>query len=464
MPEFLVTGPDGKKYRVTGATPEGAKAAVKKRAGVAGASATTLAAPFSGKILPISRQEPGGPVSFDSNAGILGSVKRAFTLPHDVMAGDVDLNTDEGLGRVLEMATTFGPVNPAVRAGDRAIPGVLRATRKVPVPVPSAEKLKAVAGKQYNAVRDMGVDYSATAVRDTANALRQQLEQDGILKELAPKTFSILERLQNPPAGSVAPLAGIDAARKSLRLAAKDFANPTEQLAAQRLIRGLDQFVESVPASSVVAGPAAAAARLNKEARGNYAASKRSDRLTGIEDKATRRAAASNSGRNIDNAIRQRAASVLDDPKKRAGFSKAEIILIEKVANGSTGRNTLRYVGNLLGGGGGLGAALTGTIGGTVGGTLGGPPGLALGLGIPAAGALAKTAGNKMTVGALRKADEATRKRSPLYSKARKKAPMTPISPERRAVIMRMLGLQELNQRPDMTVEEYEAYLRAGGT
>lgn len=63
---------------------------------------------YSGTLLPLSK-DANGEVSFDSNAGLLGSFKKAFMTPGDAMAGKFDPTSDEGIGRAFEFATTFSP-------------------------------------------------------------------------------------------------------------------------------------------------------------------------------------------------------------------------------------------------------------------------------------------------------------------------------------------------------------------
>jgi len=240
---------------------------------------------YSGGILPFSIG-PDGKGQFDSNAGILGSLKRAFTLPGDVYAGRIDPKSEEGLARALEMGATLSPASPAMKA--RSLSGALKT---VPGKAPTAKALEEAADAGYDQLRNLGVDYSAKSVDELARGVQANLEKDGILAELAPKTHAIIQKLQNPPEGAVAPLAGLEAARRASRLAAKDFSNPTEQVAASRLIDDLDGFISRNDPRSVVAGPSAAASRIAEEARGNYAAAQRSDRLTGIGDTAELRSA-----------------------------------------------------------------------------------------------------------------------------------------------------------------------------
>jgi hypothetical protein len=397
-----------------------------------------------GAILPVSRGEDG--LQLDSNAGILGSIKRAFMLPGDVYTGKVQMNdpatgrtSDEAISRSMEMGAVFSPVNPAVRAGDLPIPGMGRAEmRPANVAAPTADQLREAASRGYNTAREMGVRYKSPAVANLAQSVRSELEADGILAELAPKTFKILDKLSTPPAGSDAPLTGVLAARRALKNARMDFTNPTEKLAAERIIRSLDDFIGSPDDAAVLAGPAAEAGKLVKDSAGNYAAAKRSDMLTGKLDKADRQAAVANSGLNMDNTIRQRANDILNSEKLQKGFSKLEIEMIRRVAEGDRTRNTVRFVSNLLGGGGGLGASLTSAGGATLGTIIGGPGGAAVGaLGLPAAGLGLKVAGGRMSRGAMNAVDLATRTRSPLYQQILLDAPLEPVGIGAQSALMR---------------------------
>lgn len=71
-------------------------------------------APFN--VLPFKEDESG--IHFDPNAGLLGTIKSAFTLPGDVVRGKVDPMSDEGFKRVQDLAGlaqtgSFGFTRPA---------------------------------------------------------------------------------------------------------------------------------------------------------------------------------------------------------------------------------------------------------------------------------------------------------------------------------------------------------------
>jgi hypothetical protein len=395
----------------------------------------------SGGFLPISRYNDGT-WGFDSNAGIVGSIKRAIMLPGDVYTGKVDPMSGEGKDRAMELAGLINPVNPGVRAGDRAIPGMARAMEKRAPAPPTRQQLRAAADGQYKAAREAGVDFSADAVANMAARTQRNLDADGILGELAPKTHSILGKLQAVPASGnpVVSIGGIEAARRAFSKGpGRAFDDPTDREAARVAIQSIDDFLNMARRGEKVPGTAAAAIDTLEAARGNYAASQRSKTLEGITESATRRAAVSNSGQNIDNSLRGRVASALDRPKVIGGFDGTERAALETVAEGTPVRNATRFIGNALAGGGGAGMTALGLGGGAAGAAAGGTVGAAIGAALPVVGLGARQLANTMTDRALMKVAEQTRTRSPLYQQMLRDTPMTVVSPERRALIMRML-------------------------
>src|SRR5581483_9679686 len=155
----------------------------------------------------------------------------------------------------------------------------------------------------YDAVKGMDVAYSSDAVADLAKGLKQGLENDGLVSDLAPVTHKYLDKLANPPADSISPIGGLEAARRTFGKAGGNFSNPTDQEAAKRVKDALQSFMESPPEGSVLSGDSTAAGQALAEARGNYAAAKRSEKITGAEEAANLRADAANSGLNADNAM-----------------------------------------------------------------------------------------------------------------------------------------------------------------
>ena len=460
MPKFQIEA-NGKRYEIEApdaqTAAQAAKGALTPNQRIAGAfdasqsvhQSDGLVEPRSGLLTDRNRF---GEVSLGGLAGsALGAAKSALTLPGDVYQGKVDPRSDEAIARSAELATLASPASAAMRAGERMIPGVAQAMlqvdqamRREPKPVPTTEQLRTAGAEGFDRARNMGVDYRSEAVAQVAAGARVGLESDGILPVLAPKSFSILKQLETPPANSLAQLSGIHAARRALNNAARDFTNPTEQLAAKRIIEDLDRFVENPPAAGVMAGPAAAAGAAQKEAMENYAAAMRSKQLAGKKDIAELSAGASNSGANIDNALRQRVRDILKSPKESAGFTKEELKDMRNFVLGDRKRNATRRIANLLGGGGGLGSLVTAMGAGAAGGATGGlGAGAVAGLAIPLTGYGAKRAANSMARKGMDSLAETTRMRSPLYQNA-PRPPAQIVSPEKRAALLRamLLGQQ----------------------
>lgn len=386
--------------------------------------------PYSGSFLPLSRDEKGN-VGFDSDAGILGTLKRAVMLPGQVMKGEVPIYgadgnvSDEMIARSLETASIMSPPTPGMSSGVGMFPGEKSSVRRSTPPVPSADDLYAAADDAYNTMRNSGVSYSADAVRNFASGAKASLDTEGFIGKVAPKTQSVLDELANPPDGAVADITGLQAARKAFGRIAQNFNEPEEQAAASRVIRELDGFIGTDDPAAVVAGTAADAAGALKTANANYSAAKRSDLLTGVERAADLRAAAANSGKNTGNALRQRVVSALLKPKEIAGYSPEEVAALEQIVRGTRTQNVTRDIGSFFGGGGGMGQMLTAAAGAGAGGFAGGNIGAMLGAAAPVAlGAGSKQISNTLTRRALQAVEEATRARSPLFETMKAKAPL----------------------------------------
>lgn len=402
----------------------------------------------------------------ESEPGLLGALadtwparlaKSAFSaakLPGDVFQGkvEVDPNNPEFMERAVGLATMAAPVNPAIRAGDRMVAGSGRAMTKNKPVVPSTKELYDEGVKDFDRFRASGLEVTSDAVKGYAESVRQKLYEMGIHPVDANATYAKLETLANAPPGSFSTASNLKSLRDSLGTTAQNF-NPQaaeDQAAATVAIKELDRFIPNVAPKDVLAGSPSASAALWERARGNAAASYRSNDITGNLDRATTgilersegRAQAANSGRNLDNTIRQKTEAVLEKPKEISGYSDAELAALERVVQGGAGRNVARYTGNLLGGGGGMGQSLWGALGAGTGAVAGGGvPGAFVGAMIPAAvGSGAKSIANALAKKDLRAADELIRKRSPLFTEQ----PTQVLSnPDKRAALIRLLMLQE---------------------
>ncbi|MET4529142.1 hypothetical protein [Bradyrhizobium sp. JR18.2] len=419
--------------------------------------------------------------------GIVSNLYGAATLPGDAMQGkfnpspekpgwvtegdiaNQDAADQQLIHRSLEAASALSPVNPAIRAGDQAIPGIAKAIGVKEAKVPTTRELASAGGADINAATKSDLAISPDAVANFSKLVQQKI---GVHPVDAEKTFAKLRELENPPAGSIFTTADLQALRGSLQDTAQNF-NPNfakDQLAATRAIKEFDTFLRGLSPKDVVARPTAAAepatraqilaaaldgkreaervADLFERGRGNYAAAQRSNDITGeldravtgILERAEGRAQAAHSGRNLDNTIRSRSESMLEKPKEISGLNDAEIAALEQARDGGAVRNTARELGNRLAGGGGAGSTVLAGLGGTVGASVGGLPGAFIGATLPTGVGL----GSRALANALAKRDlsavsELMRKRSPMYEERLANPETYIISPEKRAALARAL-------------------------
>jgi len=404
-------------------------------------------------IFPLTRYDDGS-VRFDIDSGITGAVKRAVTLPGEVMRGEVNPTSDEGMARAFEMGAVVSPMTPSMR-NTASGAGIFSNKYKAKPKVPTAEELKAAAKPVYEQLNRAGTEFSAKSVDDLSTAIQNELIQKRFVgPEDAPKTFRKLSRLQNAQEGATVPFAtGINAARKQLgqQGAKPDLVNSSDPGAASYAARRIMDWFEGGADNGVVAGPSIPTDLL-KAANRNYAAAKRSETLTGLRGNAELQAAAANSGKNLGNTTRQRIAGLLinkGSAKDRSGFTRAELNALEKnVVEGTVAANATRDLGNTLGGGGGLGGLIASGMGGGVGAaTTGTPMGAAVGAAIPAlVGRGSKAVSNALTKRALSQVDKSTRMRSALYEELLAAAPTKTMALDTRQAIVKALLAQMMRE------------------
>jgi hypothetical protein len=358
--------------------------------------------PKRGTILPVGGDDEGKMRLAMPQIGV--DLLNSALLPGFAAKGGRYTPTD-----VLGFAGAATPMSPAIRGASRLAEPV----------APTIKELKAAATRGYDTAQGMDITYSSASVKAMADKLENSLNAEGRIAESNPELFALIKKLQSPPEDSFAQLSGLKALRERLG----DVAGSPERAkraSAKIAIDQLDEFMESgagQSAAGALANPAASqgisdaerAAAILKEARGNSAAAFRAEELARIEDVAGLRSDAANSGRNLGNSIRQRLASILASEEQKRGFSPKELDAMREVVEGTRTTNTLRNVGNFMGGGGGLGQMLTASMGALI----GGPVGAALGVGV---GPLTRTIGNKLTEKQLTKVQELIAQRSPLYA------------------------------------------------
>lgn len=348
--------------------------------------------------------------------GIVGTVKPIIQGIGTLMQaahGDIPMVGPDGRTNPVVIEGSFEAAKGLTPLGAAPInPNLVRAIASFRPPaatpkaaVPTIEELKgaATAGYESQAVKDLAIEGSA--VRDLSATIQADLNKMGVDENLAPKTFGILGKLEKAPQGALATGDNLNSIRRIFGNAASS-SDATERLAAKNAIDALDTFMAKLPENRVVSGDAQTAAQTLETARGNYAAAMRASSIDKKTIQAELRSAAANSGQNVANTVRQRMADILLKPAELRGYTMAERAQMEKIVRGTAAENALRFTGNLLGGGGGLGAMTSATIGAYA---TGGPGAIA-----PAVGYALKQISNRMTLKQAAQLSEMVRSRAPL--------------------------------------------------
>lgn len=309
---------------------------------------------------------------------------------------------------------------------------------------PTYRELKEEATRLYTEARNSGVEFHPQGVSRFATQVEQELAGPnhgftGGANGDARKTFSILELLQNPPAGATITAGNVDALRKNLGRLSRETVEgkPTpDAAAASILLSRLNGYLESPPSGHVMAGDAERYVRATKEANANYAAGQRvKDWQTRI-DNAVLDAEGQIAG-SLENRQKIAARSILKNPKASAGMSADELDQLDLINGGGPLSNVLRNLGR-----GGAGVV---------------PIGMQIATGIPLAlqtggASVAPQAAVAAALYGARKGSEAITnsrvnaladilaKRSPLFQQRQAALPSADHSPGVAAVLRAMMG------------------------
>lgn len=378
-----------------------------------------------------------------SGAGqVKDAISYAVNQPRGEQSAQQAVNLAKGVGNVAMggLSYVFSPISAGLRtivgkpieentgipkeytefAGAFALPGAIakvgEAGRLLKSPAskaPSVDELKTVASAGYESPAVTGFEAKPSVIRPLADAIEQDLFKGRANEISAPTTFKILGKLKEAPPDTVAFTGdNIESLRRAfgdvtpVKDATGKVINGADIRAAKIAQNRIDEFLPKIEQTDVLAGNPKAAADTLAEARANYSAAEGAATIDRKTVRAELRAAAANSGRNMSNTMRQRIADILLDPAQMRGYSQNEIALMNQIVRGGKVENAIRYAGNFLGGGGGLGAMLT-TAEGIK--TLG-PVGVALSL----PGAALKSLSNAITMKNIDRLNEMIRADSPL--------------------------------------------------
>jgi hypothetical protein len=384
---------------------------------------------YSGSVLPFSKNA-AGETYFDPGAGLPAAIwdaaKSTFTAGGDVWTGKQPVfdpatgRTDPGLAkRAQEAAWLLSPTSPASIAG--------RASMLRP---PTAKQLQQTGDTQFDLVRGTGAEAQGSAVSQMTNDLAAQYARQGRVGDVASEARGTVANMAPPP-GTNVDTNTLLAHRETLMDAVMGPDKQNRAVAAQAIKR-IDQLLADPAALTGGTISTPEIANILEQARGNWGAGQRANAITGeldrhtsgILERAQQDAAASNSGMNLDNRLRQRAKAFYGNEQNVLGYSDAELDMLHRIGSGTLPQNTLRWGSNFLGGGGGLGAQSTSAGGGILGYLTslvsGNDPLTSTLVGsvlAPASGAGAKMTENLLARRRALAADEAIRANSPMHQR-----------------------------------------------
>jgi hypothetical protein len=237
----------------------------------------------------------------------------------------------------------------------------------------------------------------------------------------------VLKGLQTPPSNAVGTTTGgLETARQMLASIASKQPGTEEATAANEAKRGLDSWSNNVAAGNVpdavLEGNMGDYLSAAQDARGNWAAAKRSDTLTGMADRAAGNADAGNG--DLAQKASQRANAILNSPRLSQGRSDGDRAALEGIRSGvpfsGLARATNHGEGNTL-----WCAALLGMDAYLHGGV---PGAIAAAAGPWVFGQAAQGASNAFARGAMGSADAATRLTSPLFEQMVRSGQSAPVN------------------------------------
>ena len=324
----------------------------------------------------------------------------------EYLASPVNAAVRVAVGNPVEQLTGIPREYPEF-AATLAVPGrVPKLPARGGSPAPSVEQLKAAGSARYEGPAIKDLEIPPQELSTWSVLMRSKLDEAGLVDvaESAPGTHAILKRMEAVPPGAAVTGTNIHSLIKALRHGPGESIKGSEREAARLAIENLSEFIPTVTA---IKGNTKAASEALRTADADWSAAKHAELLNAKQYAAELNAATANSGLNVENSIRQQVKTILKDPKQRRGFTDEQIASMERIAHGdTTGRNTIRGIGNLAQGGGGLGA--TGIVLTSI---FAGQPQLAA---IPVAGYLVKKLGNALTIRDVNKLNESIRANSPL--------------------------------------------------
>lgn len=217
---------------------------------------------------------------------------------------------------------------------------------------PTIESLRAAKNEAYKAVDEAGEVFEAPEMGALRDRVKSDLDAGNYVSGVDKQTDAVVTLLDRK-AGEKMTLGQLDKLRQEFY----------KRLAAAPNEVGIRDAIDAI--DEMIAGKADAS-DLMTAARLSNARYKKAELLDLAFQKAKDQTAATGSGGNILNKMRQAVVSIIDNPKNAKWFNGDEIAAMRSFVEGSKGQNAMRLFGKLSPNGNGLMMALNlGAAGGT---------------------------------------------------------------------------------------------------
>ena len=319
-------------------------------ANVGGAFATGVGAAKRGATLIGATQSvPKAIAAGAMEGGVYGAIWGA-----GASEGDITEIVDDAIKSGALGAALGGVISGGVQ---RITNGVARSAA-VRALKPTAD-LKAARDAAYDAASKLGASYKAGAVDNLVNRMGHQLRSGAFNEELHKGSAAAMQYAHSLK-GTPLTLTELDQLRQVIARDAGGSTLPADKAFAAKMIGEIDDFIDTVAPRGT--GPGAsvrATSRAMKTARTAHSKFKKAELIDGLLLEAADQAAATGSGGNINNAIRQKFKSLLKNKKQIKYFTNEEKGAMRRIVRGTQGDNLMRLVGKLAPGGNGLMTALS---------------------------------------------------------------------------------------------------------
>jgi hypothetical protein len=296
----------------------------------------------------------------------------------------------------LQSAATGGAAGAAIGAVAAPIARAI-GSRGPDLTIPSNDQLRAAGTAAYQAADNAGVIIAPHAMQGLEADVRNMLGQNGLDANLHPRIMAAYHRiLQQANSGQPVTLRGLDILRQIAGDAA-DSQSRGERRLGSMIIEHIDDMVDRLGPHDLIQGDETVAVPALQQARQIWSSLRKSELVDELVHSAELQAGSTNSGGNLQNTIRQKLRTLLTNRSLGRSFNPEERAALEQLVMGTTTQNGLRVLGRL--------APSSNSWLGVLSTLAAGPVGLAA----PVVGAVAKSAADRSTQGAVQGLSEMVR-------------------------------------------------------